>query len=187
MVKTVELAKKYKVKIAAHPSYPDKENFGRISQNYDSETLFLLIREQVEQLLSVCKYFGVSIDYVKPHGALYHDMLREPLIMEVICKVIGSFEIDLSLVVQAGSESEHIVRLSRHYAIKLIEEAFADRRYSGKQLLPRTEQGALIEDIDEIVTQYESFLIRPAFNVDTVCFHSDHPPSVAALQRLKGL
>ncbi len=187
MVKTVELAKKYNVKIAAHPSYPDKENFGRISQHHDSITLFLLLQQQVEQLLVICQEFDVSIDYVKPHGALYHDMLREASIMAVICKVIESFDMGFSLIVQAGSESEHLARLSRRYGIDLIEEAFADRRYKGKQLLPRTEQGALIEEIDEIVTQYQSFLIRPTFNVDTVCFHSDQPPSVAALQRLKGL
>lgn len=187
MAKTVELAKQYNVKIAAHPSYPDKENFGRISQNHDDKTLFLLIQHQVEGLMSICQHFDMSIDYLKPHGALYHDMLRSPSTMEVICKVIMSFETKLSLILQAGSESEHITRLTRHYDIELIGEAFADRAYRGNQLIPRSEQGALIEKAEDIIMQYRSFSTRPAFSVDTVCFHSDHQPSVAALQMLKAV
>jgi len=187
MVKTVKLAKQYNVKIAAHPSYPDKENFGRISQCHDSDALFSILKNQITELMSICKDFNVSIEYVKPHGALYHDMLRSPSIMKVICKVIMSFEDKLSLIVQAGSEAEHITRLTRYYDIELIDEAFADRTYRGKQLKPRSEQGALIAEAEDIITQYRSFLTKPTFNVDTVCFHSDHPPSVVALQMLKAV
>jgi len=187
MAKTVELAKQYNVKIAAHPSYPDKENFGRISQNYDDKTLFLLLQKQVGKLMSICQHFEMSIDYLKPHGALYHDMLRSPSTMEVICKVIMSFETKLSLIVQADSKAEHITPLTRHYGIELISEAFADRAYRGNQLIPRTEQGALIEKTEDIIAQYQSFSTRPAFSVDTVCFHSDHQPSVVALQMLKAV
>ena len=77
MNKTIKLAKQHQVSIGAHPSYPDKVNFGRISMPMSLTALFDSIQRQVNTLDEICQRHGVKLDYIKPHGALYHDMMHQ--------------------------------------------------------------------------------------------------------------
>ena len=185
MEKTIKLAKQYQVSIGAHPSYPDKKHFGRRSIPMSLEQLFDSILMQVNALNEQCRHQNVTMDYIKLHGALYHDMMHQVSIAEVICDVIEATKQDLKLVVQAGINTEQMVVLAAKKGVQLQFEAFADRAYQGVQLKPRTEEGAVLATPEEIENQYYQLSASNDVQIDTICFHSDHPPSVKAVQHLK--
>jgi len=187
MKRTVKLAKQHLVQIGAHPSYPDKAHFGRISQQYDASALFELLYQQVSQLNAICLEQGVAMSYIKPHGALYHDMMQSPEILVVMGSVLAAFPQSLDLIVQAGTNAKSMQAFAQSRHLNLNFEAFADRRYQNKQLVPRSEQGVMLLQATEIVEQYQQFSNASALKVDTICFHSDHPPSVKALERIKAM
>ena len=185
MAKTIKLAKQYQVSIGAHPSYPDKKHFGRRSIAMSLNQLFDSLVMQVTTLNKHCRDQKVTMDYLKPHGALYHDIMHQAPIAEVICDVIKATKQELKLVVQAGVNTEQIMASAAKKNVQLQFEAFADRAYQGVELRLRTEEGAVLATPEEIENQYYQLSASNAFQIDTICFHSDHPPSVKALQHLQ--
>jgi len=103
----------------------------------------------------------------------------------VICDVIKATKQELKLVVQAGVNTEQIMASAAKKNVQLQFEAFADRAYQGVELRLRTEEGAVLATPEEIENQYYQLSASNAFQIDTICFHSDHPPSVKALQHLQ--
>lgn len=187
MKRAVELAKQHAVQIGAHPSYPDKTGFGRVSQRYEMDTLFELLYQQVSQLNAICLDQNVVMSYIKPHGALYHDMMCNPDILVVIGSVLEAFPQSLDLIVEAGTHAQQMQDFAKSRRINLIFEAFADRAYQDNKMVPRSEGGAMLIQTTEIVEQYQQFSNASGVKVDTICFHSDHPPSVEALEHIKAL
>ncbi|HHA19396.1 MAG: hypothetical protein DRQ40_01940 [Gammaproteobacteria bacterium] len=185
MTIAIKLAKQNGVQIGAHPSYPDKDNFGRISHSISSDELFQHIFEQVVYFQSLCKQQGVELQYIKPHGALYHDMMNDAEVLDVLCNVIHNVESTLSLVVHAGINTELFESVSKDSGIQFFYEAFADRAYRGFQMIPRGEQGAVLDDVQAIVDQYHYFSTDRSNHIDIICFHSDNPSSTLALTMLK--
>lgn len=180
MLKTIRLAKKSKVKIGAHPSYLDRDNFGRISHQLNDKALFDLIFQQVSRLQKLCHNSNVALEYVKPHGALYHDMMENPRVFNTLINAVQAVDKNLNLVVQAGMKKQ-----DKNININLLHEVFADRGYQGINMIARSETGAVLSDVDAIVKQYQHFASDNTFKIDTICFHSDNPASVKALKRLK--
>ncbi|MDC9714628.1 MAG: 5-oxoprolinase subunit PxpA [Gammaproteobacteria bacterium] len=178
MIQAIQLAKHHSVKIGAHPSYADTENFGRISQKLSDKALYDLLYQQISHFQKLCHENDAILEYIKPHGALYHDMMCSPVVFKVICKVIQTIDECLSLVVQAG-----VKNLKTDTSV--LYEVFADRAYNGNKILPRSAKGAVLKNADIIVEQYQKFLIEQSFQIDTICFHSDNPASINALQRLR--
>jgi len=185
MADTIMLAKQHQVSIGAHPSYPDKQHFGRRSMEMSADQLFDSLLMQVMNLNKHCKNHNVMMSYLKPHGALYHDMMQQERIAEVICDVIKATRLDLKLIVQAGVNTKQMMALAVKKHVQFQFEAFADRAYEGVQLMPRAEQGAILATPEEIESQYYQLSASNDFQIDTICFHSDHPPSIKALQRLQ--
>jgi len=186
MEKTVRMAKQYGVKVGAHPSYQDKENFGRISHDIAADKLLASLVKQVSNLQQLCQQYDVEMTYIKPHGALYHDMMHKPEVLEVLCQVIATVDPTVELVVQAGVHQQAMLKKSAQTAISFIYEAFADRGYQANQMIPRSQSGAMLDDAEQIVAQYQLFSQPYQFPIDTICFHSDHPASVVALQFIQG-
>lgn len=184
---TVALAKKHQVSIGAHPSYPDKQRFGRVSMPMLLPDLFEQLLNQVRTLAEVCQRHHVDMAYIKPHGALYHDMMHQAPIFNVVCDVVRAQQCDLKLVVQAGIQTPQLLAMAKQKNISLQFEAFADRVYQGAELQPRSQKGAVLLSPQEIVAQYERLSASSAFAIDTICFHSDHSPSVLALKMIKAL
>lgn len=185
MNKTILLAKKHHVKIGAHLSYLDKENFGRISQAISTDDLFDMLLNQISDFQSLCLHNNVEMTHIKPHGALYHDMMHTSEILNVLCRLINEVDPSLELVVQAGLNQDRLAEKSAQSSIKFIYEAFADRAYQGNQMIARTESGAMLTEPEQIVAQYHQFSQQQSVAIDTICFHSDHPASIAALKLLK--
>lgn len=184
MIETIKLAKKNNVKIGAHPSYEDHANFGRVSHQLSNDELFELIYTQVSRFQDLCLEQGVTLEYIKPHGALYHDMTHQKSVLEVMCQVIDKLDINLALVVQAGNE-DHFKNFGNNTNELFLYEVFADRGYVGSHMIARGEKGAVLTDENTIVDQYYRFLTQKTFKIDTICFHSDNPASVGALKQLK--
>ncbi|MCL4145839.1 UNVERIFIED_CONTAM: hypothetical protein GTU68_010696 [Idotea baltica] len=187
MDKTVALAKSYHVSIGAHPSYPDKAQFGRVSMAMSLPDLFCHLLNQVQTLTQACQRHQVSLDYIKPHGALYHDMMQQPAIFALLCDVVQVQQGDVKLMVQAGINGQKLMAIAKDKDVPLLFEAFADRAYDRAALRPRTEKGAVLLSPEDIVAQYQQLSVSTDFTIDTICFHSDHAPSVLALKAIKSM
>jgi len=185
MNKTILLAKQHNVKVGAHPSYVDKENFGRISHDMSVDELFETLLAQVTGFQNLCQQHDIEMSYIKPHGALYHDMMHKPEVLAVMCQLIHAVNPALDLVVQAGILQQGMAKKSKQTAVNFIYEAFADRAYRGNEMVPRSEPGAMLDAAEHIVAQYHLLSQQDSFTIDTVCFHSDNPASVFALQLIK--
>jgi UPF0271 protein len=184
MVETIKLATKNGVRIGAHPSYADQLNFGRVSHDLNDNELFDLIYDQVSHFQELCTQNGADLEYIKPHGALYHDMTHKQSVLNVIHKVIKTIDVNLSLVVQAGNE-DHFKNIEKYANAPFLYEVFADRGYNGTQMIARSKKGAVLTNANAIVEQYQKFLSEKSFKIDTICFHSDNMASVEALKLLK--
>lgn len=180
---TIMLAQKHQVEVGVHPAYPDKANFGRISQSLSVSELAQLVSNQLLDFQRICQQLNLQLSYVKPHGALYHDMMNRPEVLDVLCSVISQTGVDLNLVVQAGF-ADYVAPYEKHYGLRLLHEVFADRGYRGLAMLPRTESGAVLNDPQKIVDQFWHFTNDQSLKIDTICFHSDNPASVEALKQL---
>ncbi len=177
MAETVRLALTYGVKISAHPSYFDKENFGRVSIPHTREEIVELLEAQVSLLESICSSVGGSLFSIKPHGALYHDMMEKPFVREAIVSVAKKYQ--LPLIVQAIPQGGEEI----DWGTPVLTEVFADRAYlPDGSLKPRSEAGALYLEESIIVRQARDFMEKNS--ADTLCFHGDNPASVAALKCL---
>jgi UPF0271 protein len=146
--------------------------------------LFDNILLQIDALELICLRHEVQIEYIKPHGALYHDMMQREDIATLLCDVIKTRKYQLTLIVQAGVNTKKITAIARSKGVPLQLEAFADRKYRGIQLIPRSETGSILATPQQIQTQYQQLSESSSFQVDTICFYSDHSPSVIALKKI---
>ena len=151
---TVSLALEHDVTIGAHPSYPDKENFGRISMQLSPLALTHCLHEQLSALDNICQKQNTQISYVKPHGALYNDMMSDITIFEHVCQAIVSYKKGLPLMMQALPNIDKFTLIAKNIGLSLWCEAFADRAYQNNGLLvPRHQPNAVIHDEQEVLTQ----------------------------------
>jgi UPF0271 protein len=177
------------LRIGAHPSYPDKENFGRKSVTLSSSDLMASLNDQISSLKDIVEDRDSVMGYVKPHGALYNDMVQDNVLAESVIKLLKTMSPVPALMGLAGSEQR---TLCKRHGVGFIAEAFADRRYaSNGQLAPRSELGAVIEQSELATAQVMSIVdAQPIRSVDghhiflqadSICMHSDTP---AALQQI---
>ena len=192
----VRLAKKHGVMIGAHPAYPDRENFGRVSMQMAPVRLRQLLHEQIGRLEQICRGEGTPLSYVKPHGALYNDMMRDERIFETIAEAIASYRSDLQLMVLSTPDNGRYRLLSQKYGIVLLYELFADRNYTDQGYLqPRTAQDAVIHDVDRIVERVVSYQHSGVLHSiggkrlqlagDSLCVHGDNEASLAVIKALR--
>ncbi len=182
MRSALALASSHGVIAGAHPSYPDRVHFGRVSISMTGTALRKSIREQIASLRHMARLEGMEISHVKPHGALYNDAHHREEIAAAIVGAIVEEGAGASLVVAAGSM---VQRLAREEGVCTILEAFADRRYrTDGSLVPRSERNALLLENDEASAQVlrlartQSVLSWPGDQVITVpfatiCLHAD--------------
>jgi UPF0271 protein len=184
MRRTVERAFMRQVAIGAHPSYPDREHFGRVDllgKTIRLQDLADMITDQLDLLQKICREAGTSLHHVKPHGALYNRAAKDAAVSAVICAAIRSFDPSLLLYGLSGSEMKRQADLC---GIKFVSEVFADRTYQEDgSLTPRTEAGALIEDplvaVGQVLTMVKDgkVVATTGKTIDlaaqTVCIHGD--------------
>jgi UPF0271 protein len=175
---TLKLAEMYGVAIGAHPGYADRESFGRVEYELPENEIVLLIQSQLNILTEMAQGKGLSVQYVKPHGALYNQACWDHRTAEAVVAALRDFQ--LPIVGLPNSQLESACR-SR---LPFVAEGFADRRYRPDgSLVPRSEPNAFIHDAEEAVKQVE-WLSRDK-GIRTICVHGDNPRAVAFARAIR--
>ena len=194
---TLALAAQHAVSVGAHPAYPDLVGFGRRSMQLSADEIIASVHYQVAALDGMACNQGLQLAYVKPHGALYNDMMAKPTVRDAIMQALASFHRPLALMLQATPEAKEHRREADNYGLALMFEAFADRCYDedGK-LLARSKPGA-VHNRDKMLAQVEQ-LQRDgtvtnvsgntlALQADTLCVHGDNLEGVQAIEAIRAL
>lgn len=193
MLACVRAALKYGVAPGAHPSFPDRENFGRTAMTLPPETVYAQMLYQIGALDAITRAEGGTLRHVKPHGMLYNQAAKDPQLADVIARATHAVNPALILVGLAGSE---LIRAAEHYHLATREEVFADRGYQADgSLVPRSQPGALIADENQALAQTLEMVQHgrvksvtgewAAVRAQTVCIHGDGEHALAFARRLR--
>jgi UPF0271 protein len=196
MRRTVRLAASHNVVVGAHPAYPDLVGFGRRSMACSPEEIENLVLYQLGALSAFCRAEGVELGYLKPHGALYNDMMKDQGILRSVMHAVRLWHPDLPLMVLSTRDNADVRALAKAKGVTLWLEAFADRAYDhAGHLVSRTRPGAVHQAPDAIVEQARRIAsgqplttiddTELTLTADTLCVHGDNPESIAAIGRIR--
>lgn len=192
MRNVVKLAKQHGVKIGAHPSYPDKENFGRKKMDLSCAALFMSLEKQINSLRDILQEEHVDLHHIKPHGALYNLAAVDEKVALVIVEVMRRFMLPVKLYVPYKSV---IADLAIQNNISIVYEAFADRSYNADlTLVSRDHNKALIHDAEEVFEHVFKMISEQKVKTisgeekpmiaQTICVHGDNPEVVNLVKTL---
>jgi len=185
MARTVALAEAENVAIGAHPSYPDLVGFGRRSMALSPEEVRNAVIYQVGALAAFAS--DHRLQHVKPHGAMYNTAVRDEAEATAIVEAVRAYDPDLIHMVLAGSLWEQVARGA---GVRVARECFADRAVTSEgSLVPRSQEGAVIHDEEEVVRRSLKLATEGRvvavdgteidFRADSICLHGDTAGSVA--------
>ncbi|MRH99627.1 5-oxoprolinase subunit PxpA [Kriegella sp. EG-1] len=189
ITRVAKLAKINNVKVGAHPSYPDRINFGRKSLNLTSNELISSVKEQMETFSSLIKEQNIKLHHIKPHGALYNDMLNNVGLTTIFLKAIESYKENVYLFAPYGSVFANVAHKNK---FSVILEAFADRNYNDDlSLVSRKDAKALINKPSLVLKHIISIVkekrietykgVKVPIEAKTFCIHSDTPNALEIL------
>lgn len=196
MRKTVSLALSHNVTIGAHPAYPDLVGFGRRSMACNAAELEDLLHYQIGALDGICRAQGSRVQYVKPHGAMYNDMMAKPEQLRTVIQAIARYDVQLPLMLLSTRDNSTAQAVGDEFGVTLWFETFADRAYdSSGHLVSRQLPGAVHHDPETIIAQALALAhgqpLRASdgsdllLTSDTLCVHGDNASSVAAVKRIR--
>jgi 5-oxoprolinase (ATP-hydrolysing) subunit A len=204
MQRTVELSLQHNVAIGAHPSYPDRDGFGRSDiletapgkgdGRLQYALLADLLLDQLMELQKICTGSGTRLRHVKPHGALYNRAAKDAGVSEIICRAILAIDPQILLYGLSGSEMK---RQAAILGLRFVNEVFADRTYRADgNLTPRTESFALIDDpalaTKQVIRMVQEGRVMTNEGIDisivadTVCIHGDGSRAVEFARQIRG-
>lgn len=183
MRRTVRLAAEAGVAIGAHPGFPDRAGFGRRETNARPDVIADLVLYQIGALSAIAKAEGLSLQHVKPHGALYNMSVRRKEIAEAVATSVASFDESLVLVGLPGSE---LLSAAKRLGLSVAAEGFADRSYEPDgTLTPRDVAGSVLNDAESVAARAVRMIGKGTvvardgselkMRVDTICVHGDTP------------
>jgi len=183
IVKTMCFAKLQDVRIGIHPSYVDREHFGRKVIDEPIEKTIESIKRQIDIFKTVTEKLEYKIDHCKAHGALYHELNKNEKLAD---KYLELLKVELPDIFIYGMSGSSFLDKAKALGFQTKHEVFADRRYkSVNALVSRDQSHALIEDEIELLEQLKLFIEKSQVNtessglqttqVDTICIHSDTP------------
>jgi len=193
MEKTIEISKKNKVSIGAHPSFNDPENFGRKRLNLPSSEITKLIIDQINILSNVAVKAGVKVTHVKPHGALNNMACENYDLAKVISESIMQVDKELIFLVPTGSQME---KAGKKLGMKIATEIFADRNYEDDgNLVSRSKENAMITDPEiakkHVIKMVESQTLncysgkQIPCEIDSICVHGDGKSAVNTAKQIR--
>lgn len=197
MTRTLALAKEHGVHVGAHPAYPDLVGFGRRSMNCSTDEIKAMVTYQASALSGMAQSMGLNLEYVKPHGALYNDMMAKDDIRHAIMDAIANFHRPIRLMLQATPQMEQHRQEAKERGIELFFEAFADRCYDDDgKLLARTKAGA-VHSKEKMLAQVKQLNQHGTvttvsghtlpLQADTLCVHGDNLEGVQAIKAIREL
>lgn len=193
MARSVAFATRHHVSIGAHPSYPDRENFGRRSMEIEDGALVESLVAQVSTLSKTASAAGAELRHVKPHGALYNDAFSNARLARIICEAVQRVPGGPAIV--CGPHSE-LLREAESHGLRVILEGFGDRRYRRDgSLMPRGSSDALLLDFATAADQALRIATRGEavasdggiveVGAQTICIHSDMEGAPARLGAIR--
>lgn len=200
LAETVYLAYRNQVRIGAHPSYPDRSNFGRVSMadKIAEDELVETFSDQVILVVEEAKKYKIGLSHIKPHGALYNDAMRDSAIAQAVIKAtlhtqrrVGSPQV-FPLMGMPNSELE---KQADKAGILYIREGFADRAYKSKsELVARREPHAVHDTVEKMLKQVQELVFErcvttangavESVRIDSLCIHGDTPNAVEHSRRI---
>jgi UPF0271 protein len=189
---SVERAARHGVAVGAHPSYPDRANFGRLPMAISPDELAAAVAVQLGALVAA----GADIRYVKPHGALYHAVTADRAQADAVARAVADQSALLGRALPVLGLDGEIVRAAASAGLPFVREAFLDRGYSGAgRLVPRSAPGALLDQPDAVaaravrlvregvVEAVDGTLVRAG--AASLCLHGDSPAAVAMARSVR--
>jgi len=181
MQQVIGLCQKYKVNIGAHPSFLDRENFGRTEMELSLMEAYSIITDQLNILNGIIKRNGAKLHHVKPHGALYNMAAKNTGLAHVIARAVKDFDPSLIYYGLSGSK---MITMAKEEGLQTANEVFADRTYQPDgSLTPRSQNNALLADAGDVVKQVLKFVKENKVTTqtgeeiivlaDTICIHGD--------------
>lgn len=176
------------VNIGAHPSYPDKDNFGRKHMDISLSELKKSIFDQIQRVFKEVKAQNGRLHHIKPHGALYNDLMTNVERSRLIISIVQAFDDELILFVPPNSVVEKLAKGK----LKTMIEGFADRKYEEKfHLVSRKKKHAILLEKEAVLKQVLPMVKEEKITLengkfllakfDTICVHGDHPKAVEIL------
>lgn len=193
MRKAIRWAKENKVRIGAHPSFPDRENFGRTNLQLPDDELKACLLYQLGAVKALCDAEGVSLSYVKPHGALYNQAAKDESLAALIALTIKQFDPSLKLMGLSGSL---MLKVAQQHGLGIISEVFADRHYlADGSLVPRSRADALVDNDEEAIRQVLQMVLQGsvptvdgqdvAIQADSICLHGDGEHAISFAEKIR--
>ncbi|WP_449061252.1 LamB/YcsF family protein [Planomonospora algeriensis] len=184
--RTCEAAVARGVRIGAQVSYRDLAGFGRREMEVDPEELRAEVLYQLAAVDGVARAVGGRVSYVKPHGALYNRICRDPEQAEAVAEAVADHDRSLPVLTLPGSA---VHGAAARHGLATVAEAFADRAYTpAGTLVPRRSPGAVIHDPDAVaVRAVRMATARTVVAADgsevpvdarSICVHGDTPGAV---------
>lgn len=197
MQKTLEMAKANGVSVGAHPAYPDLQGFGRRSMNCSHDEIVAYVQYQICAIEGMAYNMDLLLDYVKPHGALYNDMMANDKVRAAVMQAVAGQRCQSALMLQAVPENELHKQEAEKLGLKLHFEAFADRCYDDDgKLLSRTKPGA-VHTREKMMAQVKQLCDHGTVTTvsgntlpllaDTLCVHGDNEAGVQAIADIRAL
>jgi UPF0271 protein len=186
MAATVREALAHGVQIGAHPSFPDREGFGRRAMTMPRGQLIAAITEQIAVLRAIADNHGARLQHVKAHGALYNGAVRDPDLASAIGEAIRAIDPTLIVVGLAGTAMNEVLK---SMGLRVAAEAFLDRAYTAAgTLVPREQDGAVLNDVSAVAARAVQ-IVRSGrviaidgtpvrVQADTLCLHGDTPHAI---------
>lgn len=195
MDRTLTLAKENVVAVGAHPGYLDLRGFGRRKLDCAPEEVRTDLIYQAGALAALAQSRGLSLQHVKPHGALYNTAAGNEEVARAICDGLAAYDSNLVLVALAGPGGAVIRSVAEEYGLKVAAEAFADRAYTPEgRLVPRDQPGAVIHDPDMVAARCLRMASEGVVEAidgslvplkpHTICVHGDTPTAVELVKRI---
>ena len=192
MIECVEISIRCNVEIGAHPSYPDRLNFGRKKMEISKPELSYSIITQIESLETIASSYGKKLNHIKAHGALYNEMISDIDLADFYLDTIKEYKSKYSIYIPYKSEIE---KLASKRGFDIIYEVFGDRNYNDNlSLVSREKENALINDPKEVINHLTSIIESNAVKTisgdtreikfDTICIHSDTNNSIQILKEI---
>ena len=193
MQRSIALARRHGVAVGAHPGFPDLVGFGRRDLAVTPEQAYADTLYQIGALAAFLKVDGMALHHVKPHGALYLQMLRNEATAEAVARAVRDYDPELPLVLLPNT---HMEAAAARVGVRYVREAFPDRAYlSDGRLAPRSMEGALIRDPERAAERAVQMVLEGKVaaldggevevRAETLCVHGDNPEAVAIARAVR--
>src|SRR5438270_9754620 len=190
---TTQAALERGVSLGAHPSFPDRENFGRTEMTLPPTEVYSIVAYQIGAFYALARAAGSRMNHVKAHGALYNMAARDRALADVIVNAVYALDPKLLLFVPSGS---HLDFAATELGLATASEVFADRNYlADGSLVPRSDSRAFVHDpieaAERIVRMLSEGKVRAVDGSDvpisagTICVHGDNPQAVEFVRKLR--